>query len=50
MFWFGFLVGAVAAAAFILYGNGEYLIRLGEQIKQTADRFWAWQRTRVEQK
>jgi hypothetical protein len=50
MFWFGFLVGAAAATAFILYGKGEYLIRLSEQIKQTADRFWAWQRGREVQK
>ena len=50
MFLFGFLIGGAAAAAFILYGNGELLIRLGEQMKRTADRFWAWQRARAAQK
>jgi len=33
-----------AAAVFILYGNGDLLIRLGEQMKRSADRFWSWQR------
>jgi hypothetical protein len=47
MFFFGFLVGVAAAAAFILYGNGELLIQLGEQIKKSADRFWTWQRERT---
>jgi hypothetical protein len=50
MFFFGFLIGVVATAAFILYGNGELLIQLGEQIKKTADRFWTWQRERTVQK
>jgi hypothetical protein len=50
MFLFGFLVGAAAATAFILYGNGDLLIRLGEQMKRAADRFWAWQRARTAQK
>jgi len=50
MFLFGFLVGAAAATGFILYGNGDLLIRLGEQMKRTADRFWVWQRTRAAQK
>jgi hypothetical protein len=50
MFLFGFLVGAAAAAAFILYGEGDLLIRLGEQIKKSADRFWTWQRERTSQK
>jgi hypothetical protein len=50
MFLFGFLVGAAAATAFILYGNGDLLIRLGEQMKRAADRFWAWQRQRTTQK
>ncbi len=50
MFVLGFLVGVVAATAFILYGNGDLLIRLGEQMKKSADRFWAWQRERTTQK
>ncbi len=50
MFLFGFLVGVAAAAAFILYGNGELLIQLGEQIKKSADRFRTWQRERTVQK
>lgn len=47
---FGFILGAVAATVFILYGNGELLIQLGEQIKRTSDRFWTWQRERTEHK
>jgi hypothetical protein len=50
MFLFGFLVGAAAATVFILYNNGDLLIRLGEQMKKSADRFWAWQRERTAQK
>ncbi len=50
MFLFGFLIGVAAAAAFILYGNGELLIRLGEQIKKSSDRFWTWQRERTTHK
>ena len=50
MFWLGFLVGAAAATAFILYGNGELLIRLSEQMKKSADRFWSSQRERTEHK
>jgi len=50
MFLFGFLIGAAAATAFILYGNGELLIRLSEQMKKSADRFRSWQRERTEQK
>ena len=46
MFLFGFLVGAAAATIFILYRNGDLLIRLGEQMKRSADRFWTWQRER----
>jgi len=46
----GFILGAIAATVFILYGNGELLIQLGEQIKQTADRFRTWRRERTEQK
>ena len=48
--WFGFILGVVVTAAFILYGNGELLIQLGEQIRRTADRFRTWQRERTEQK
>ena len=40
MFWFGFIVGAVSATVFILYGNGEMLIKLCDQIKNASDRFW----------
>ncbi len=47
---FGFILGAVAATAFILYGNGELLIQLGEQMKRVSDRFWTWQRERTEHK
>jgi len=50
MFLFGFLFGVAAAAAFILYGNGELLVQLGEQIRKSADRFWTWQRERTAQK
>ncbi|MGH7965404.1 MAG: hypothetical protein ACRERD_26940 [Candidatus Binatia bacterium] len=46
MFLFGFLVGAAAATVFILYGDGDLLIRLGEQMKRSAARFWLWQRER----
>ncbi|HXG20889.1 MAG TPA: hypothetical protein VNN62_17660 [Methylomirabilota bacterium] len=44
---FGFILGVIVTAAFILYGNGELLIQLGEQIKRTSERFWAWQRERT---
>jgi len=47
---FGFILGVVVTAAFILYGNGELLIQLGEQIKKTSDRLRTWQRERTEQK
>lgn len=47
---FGFILGAVAATAFILYGNGELLVQLGEQMKRASERFWTWQRERTEQK
>jgi hypothetical protein len=40
MFWFGFIVGAVAATVFILYGNGELLVKLRDQMKSVSDRFW----------
>ncbi len=44
MFWFGFVVGATAATVFILYGNGDLLIRLRDQIKNASDRFWGSQK------
>jgi hypothetical protein len=44
MFLLGFLLGAAAATAFILYNDGDLLIRLGEQLKRSASRFRAWQR------
>jgi hypothetical protein len=50
MFLIGFLVGVAVATAFILYGDGDLLIRLGEQMKKSADRFWAWQREKSAQK
>jgi hypothetical protein len=50
MFLFGFLVGAAAATVFILWNNGDLLIRLGEQTKKVSDKFWAWQKERTEQK
>ena len=46
----GFILGAVVAAVFILYGDGELLIQLGEQIKRTAERFRDWQRGQTPQK
>ena len=44
MFWFGFLVGAVAATVFILYGNGDLLVKLRDQMKSVSDRFWESQK------
>lgn len=41
---FGFILGVIITTAFILYGNGELLIQLGEHMKQAAERFWAWRR------
>ena len=43
MFWFGFIVGAVAATVFILYGNGE-LVKFRDQMKSVSDRFWESQK------
>ncbi len=40
MFWFGFIVGAVSATVFILYGNAEMLVRLRDRVKSASDRFW----------
>jgi hypothetical protein len=50
MFLIGFLFGVAAATIFILYGDGDLLIRLGEQMKRSADRFRAWQRGDTDQK
>lgn len=47
---FGFVLGVIVTAWFILYSNGDLLIQLGEQIKRVSDRFWAWQRERMAQK
>src|SRR5438046_1555702 len=44
MFLVGFIVGAAASAAFILYGNGDLLIRLGEQLRKSTGSFGAWRR------
>ena len=44
MFWFGFIVGVVAATVFILYGNGELLVKLRDQMKSVSDRFWESQK------
>ncbi len=44
MFWFGFIVGAAAATVFILYGNGELLVKLRDRIKSVSDRFWESQK------
>ena len=43
MFFFGFLVGAACATAFILYGDGDLLIRLAEQIRTVQRRYHEWQ-------
>ena len=43
MFLFGFILGAAAATAFILYGSGEMLVKVAEQMKKSADRFRQWQ-------
>lgn len=40
MFVFGFVVGAAAATTFILYDNGELLVRLSAQLKKASERFW----------
>jgi len=39
MFGIGFICGAVAATAFVLYGNGELLIELAEQIRKVSARW-----------
>ncbi len=44
MFWFGFIVGAVVTTVFILYGNGELLVKLCDRIKSVSDRFWESQK------
>jgi hypothetical protein len=43
MFLFGFLCGAAAASWFILYGNGDLVVRLGEQIRRVARRYRDWE-------
>lgn len=50
MFLFGFLVGVAAATVFILWGNGDLLIRLGEQARKASDKFWTWQKEKTAQK
>jgi hypothetical protein len=50
MFLLGFVLGAAAATIFILYGDGDLLIRLGEHMKRSAGRFRAWQRGNTDQK
>jgi hypothetical protein len=47
MFLLGVIVGAVGATAFILYGDGELLIRLGEQMKKVAARYRRWTEQRT---
>ncbi len=44
MFLFGFVCGVAAATWFILYENGELLIRLGEQVKRVSRRYHDWVR------
>lgn len=41
MFTFGFVCGAAAATAFVLYGNGELLIELAGRIRGVAARWRA---------
>ncbi len=42
MFTFGFFCGAIAATAFVLYGNGDLLIELAERIRKVAARWRAY--------
>lgn len=44
MFLLGFIVGVISATLFILYGNGELLIRLADKIRAVSDRFWESQK------
>ncbi|HEY2775022.1 MAG TPA: hypothetical protein VGK20_13325 [Candidatus Binatia bacterium] len=39
MFGLGFLCGAAAATAFVLYGNGELLIELAERARKASARW-----------
>jgi hypothetical protein len=39
MFTFGFVCGALAATAFVLYGNGQLLIELAERIRSVSARW-----------
>ena len=39
MFTFGFVLGAAAATAFVLYGNGELLIALADKIRKVSARW-----------
>ncbi len=39
MFTLGFVCGAAAATAFVLYGNGELLIELADRIRSVAARW-----------
>lgn len=50
MFLLGFLFGVAATTIFILYGDGDLLIRLGEQMKRSASRFRTWQRGNTDQR
>jgi hypothetical protein len=42
MFVFGLLIGAAAAAWFILGDDGERLIRLGERVRHVSRLFREW--------
>ena len=43
MFLLGFLFGVACATCFILYGDGDLLIRLGGQIRQVGRRYREWE-------
>ncbi|MBI4514538.1 MAG: hypothetical protein HY699_01820 [Deltaproteobacteria bacterium] len=43
MFMFGFVCGVAAATWFILYRNGDLLLRLGGQIRDVARRYREWE-------
>ncbi len=43
MFWFGLLCGAAGATWFILYRDGDLVIRLGDQIRHVARRYREWE-------
>jgi len=42
MFMLGFLCGAAVATWFILYEDGDLLIRLGEHVKRVSRRYHDW--------